>query len=155
MIRVVALSASAWKALKVAGSASTAQFTVEPSATVSRAAGAMSWGTPRAVSSPPELHPASTGIVSTPAVRSASDRRFRTVPRGTPTWDMAEYLRGRPGPPRTGMDRIVRMWWHLQLITLIPSAHSKTPPRGEGAQTRRPGAASSPARRNVPPATAD
>ncbi|CAM5736393.1 hypothetical protein SBADM41S_04171 [Streptomyces badius] len=66
MIRVVALSASAWKALKVAGSASTAQFAVSTSATVSRAAGAMSSGDSREVSSPPELHPASTGIVTPP-----------------------------------------------------------------------------------------
>ncbi len=99
MIRAVALSASAWKALKVAGSASTAQFTVDPSVTAWRAAGAMSWGTPREVSSLPEVQPASTGIVSTPVVRSASDRRFRTVPRGTPTWDMADTSGAGPDHP--------------------------------------------------------
>ncbi len=99
MTRVVALSASAWKALKVAGSASIAQFTVDPSATAWRAVGAMSWATPRGASSSPELHPASTGIVRTPVVRSASVRRLRTVPRGTPTWDMAVTSGAGPDHP--------------------------------------------------------
>lgn len=99
MILVVAVSASAWKALRVVGIASTAQFTVDPSATRSRAAGAMSCGTAREVSSLSELQPASAGIVSTPAVRSASERRFRTVPRGTPTWDMADTSGVGPDHP--------------------------------------------------------
>ncbi len=100
VIRVVAPSASAWKALRVEGTASIAQLRVDPSATRSREAGAMSWGTATEVgSSPSEVQPASTGIVSTPVARSATERRFRAVPRGTPTWDMADTSGAGPAHP--------------------------------------------------------
>lgn len=99
-MRVVAPSASAWKALRVVGTASIAQVAVPPAATRFRAATAMSWGAAAAVvplSS--EVQPASTGSVSTPVVRSASERRFRAVPRGTPTWDMADTSEAGPIHP--------------------------------------------------------
>lgn len=100
MIRVVALSASAWKVLRVAGTASIAHVRVEPSVTRSREAGAMSCGTATAVGpSLSEVQPASTGIVSTPVARSATERRFRAVPRGTPTWAMADTSGAGPAHP--------------------------------------------------------
>lgn len=79
----------------------------------------MSCGTATATGPPsPELHPASTGIVSTPVARSATERRFRAVPRGTPTWAMADTSgAARTTPYRNGPE--YAYWWHLQLITLV------------------------------------